>query len=82
MNVFTKPSLQMKAAAELELRRRHGERSKSCYFCEVDTLINMTYQNDSDGYLKCPHPFYMQDINSPFNQKMINDIALAYGGQV
>lgn len=74
----SKIPVQLKAAAELELRRRQRERAANCYLCEVEALLHQVYGTVAEPG-ECPHMREQQDIDSVSNQKLIEDIDLMYG---
>jgi len=74
----SKIPIQLKAAAELEIRRRQKKRAAECYSCEVEALIHEIYET-VPVVVECAHKADEQDINSSFNQSRIEKINLIYG---
>lgn len=72
--------LSVRAAAELELRRRQRERAAMCFMCEVSAMIDEVYGSVIDPDAVCGHASQLQDIDSAFNQRLIADFEMIYGG--
>lgn len=72
--------VQMKAAAELELRRRHKERAKDCLMCDFEEMVNEVYGVDERRPAECDHTREQQDPGSEFNRRFTRDIEAIYGG--
>lgn len=78
----SKPLLHLKAAAEIELRRRQKERAASCFMCELDGAIDEVYELDPDPEIACSHEREQQEIDSQFCQNMISNLSFIYGDEL
>lgn len=73
------PPAHIRAAAELELRRRQKERSANCFFCALSESTSEIYDGEAVRPDPCPHILDQQDIGSSFNQNLLDQMEAIYG---
>lgn len=77
MNLTMKLPPSIRAAAELEMRRRQQTRAKDCYRCNHLYAVAAGLREKPEA---CPHSREEQDIQSERNQSFIDRVELIYGG--
>lgn len=71
----TKYSPKIKAAAELEMRRRQREAGKNCQLCDILEEVAAIYDGKAERPESCPHD-RIQQIPDPH---FLANIELIYG---
>lgn len=77
--VRAKYSPELRAAAELELRRRQKLRAADCAMCDLEEAVNEIYETGEGRPIECTHRSDEQVRDSPFWQEFESRVETVYG---